>query len=232
MVAIRSPFCRSTPSYCAQLSGEDLSRYSNKIKSAGLRKCPYKRYLTKKVMSASKKHFAELDLQHGGKNSWHRYNMKKLRHCHPMYSDIFGRPFVKRFTLCYQTVACHVCPSVWNIGVLWPNSWMEQDDTCNGGRPWPWPHCVRQGPSSPSPKGQMGTSLPPSKRGQSPPQKKKIGPCLLWPNRWMDEAGTQHVLPFWQPSLLHVRFENYFCRQSEKINFFISSPSIITATTS
>ena len=31
--------------------GEDLSRYSNKIESVGLRKCPYKRYLTKKVMS-------------------------------------------------------------------------------------------------------------------------------------------------------------------------------------
>jgi len=42
MVAIRSPFCRSTP-----------SRYSNKIESVGLRKRkrPYKRYLTKKVMS-------------------------------------------------------------------------------------------------------------------------------------------------------------------------------------
>jgi len=51
MVAIRSPFCRSRPSYCALLSGEDLLRYSNKIESIGLRKCPYKRYLTKKVMS-------------------------------------------------------------------------------------------------------------------------------------------------------------------------------------
>jgi len=32
-------------------SGKDLSRYSNKIESVDLRKCPYKRYLTKKVMS-------------------------------------------------------------------------------------------------------------------------------------------------------------------------------------
>jgi len=31
VVAIRSPFCGATPSYCAWLSGEDLSRYSNKI---------------------------------------------------------------------------------------------------------------------------------------------------------------------------------------------------------
>jgi len=22
------------------------------------------------------------------KNSWHRYDMKKLRHCHPMYGDM------------------------------------------------------------------------------------------------------------------------------------------------
>ena len=49
-IAIRSPFCRSRPSYCAQLSDENLSRYSNKIESVGLRKCPYKRCLTKKVM--------------------------------------------------------------------------------------------------------------------------------------------------------------------------------------
>ena len=68
MVAIPSPFCRSRPSYCAQLSGEDLSRYSNRIESGGLRKCPYKRYLIKKVMSG-KKHFPELDLQHGGKTA-------------------------------------------------------------------------------------------------------------------------------------------------------------------
>jgi len=36
-------------SYCVQLNGEDLSLYSNKIESVGLRKCPYYRYLTEKV---------------------------------------------------------------------------------------------------------------------------------------------------------------------------------------
>jgi len=30
---------------------------------------------------------------------------------------------------------------------------MDQDETWHGGRPLPWPHCVRLGPSSPSPKG-------------------------------------------------------------------------------
>jgi len=54
---------------------------------------------------------------------------------------LFGRPFVKRLTLCYRSVVC-------NVGVLWPNGWMEQDETWHAGRPRPWPHCVRWGPSS------------------------------------------------------------------------------------
>jgi len=37
-------------SYCVQLS-EDLSHYSNKIETDGLRKCPYYHYLTMKVTS-------------------------------------------------------------------------------------------------------------------------------------------------------------------------------------
>ena len=61
------------------LTGEDVSRYSNKIYSVGLRKCPYYHCFTNK-------HFAE----HGEKNSWRRYCMKKLRHCHPVYSGTPG----------------------------------------------------------------------------------------------------------------------------------------------
>ena len=30
---------------------------------------------------------------------------------------------------------------------------MDQDETWHASRPWPWPHCVRWGPGSPSPKG-------------------------------------------------------------------------------
>ena len=37
--------------YCVKLSGEDLSRYSNKIESVDLRKRLYYYYLSKKVMS-------------------------------------------------------------------------------------------------------------------------------------------------------------------------------------
>jgi len=47
---------------------------------------------------------------------------------------------------------CLVCLSVLfvcNVGVLWPNSWMDQDETCYGGRPLSRSHCVRWGPSPP-----------------------------------------------------------------------------------
>jgi len=47
---------------------------------------------------------------------------------------VFGRPFVKRFAP-LQSVRC------------------LSDETWHTGRSRPWPHCVRWGPSSPSPKG-------------------------------------------------------------------------------
>ena len=64
--------------YCAKLSGEDPLRCSNKIESVRenvrilLRKCCH-----------DNKHLSELAPQHGE----HRYGMKKLCHCHPMYSQ-------------------------------------------------------------------------------------------------------------------------------------------------
>ena len=63
---------------------------------------------------------------------------------------VFGRPFMKRFALCYQAVVClSVCLSVCNVGALWPNGWTDQDETWHAGKPRSWPHCVRWGPSSP-----------------------------------------------------------------------------------
>jgi len=67
------------------------------------------------------------------------------------FEFIFGRPFVKRFALCYLTVVCLSCLSVLscpvcNVGVLWPNGWMDRDETLHAGRPRPWLHCVRWGP--------------------------------------------------------------------------------------
>jgi len=64
---------------------------------------------------------------------------------------IFGRPFLKRFALCCRSVvflSClFVCLSVCDVGVLWPNVWMDQDETWRAGRPRPQPHCVGWGPS-------------------------------------------------------------------------------------
>ena len=106
-------------------------------------------------------------------------------------STIFGRPFAKRFALCYLTVAfpvcrvCSVCPvlSVCDVGVLWPNCWTEQDLTWYGYRPRPRQHCIRWGPSS-------------SQRGTAPPL---FGPCLLWPNgspsqQLLSSCLEQHTL--------------------------------------
>jgi len=68
----------------------------------------------------------------------------------------FGRLFVKWFALCCWTIVLSVCLSflsVCHIGVLWPNGWMDQDDTWHGGRHWPRPHCVRwDGNPTPAPK--------------------------------------------------------------------------------
>jgi len=73
---------------------------------------------------------------------------------------VFGRPFVKRFALCYRTARLSVCLSVLsvcNVGVLWPNGWADKDETWRAGMPQPLPGCVRWG-QLPSPK--RGTALP------------------------------------------------------------------------
>jgi len=138
---------------------------------------------------------------------------------------VFGRPFVKRFALCHQTVVCLSCLScpVCDVRALWPNRWTDQDETWHSGRPPPWPHCVRWGPSSSKKKGhsshphfyadvycgqtsgwtKMSFSTevcldpghivlvwdpaPLQKRAAQPPI---FGPCLLWPNGWMDQDAT------------------------------------------
>ena len=58
------------------------------------------------------------------------------------------RPMLSDRCLC-----CPSCLSVSDAGILWPNGWMDQDETWHAAKPRPWPHCVRWGPSSPPPKG-------------------------------------------------------------------------------
>ena len=44
---------------------------------------------------------------------------------------------------------CLSCLSICNVGVLWPNGWMDQVATWYGGRPQSRQHCVRWGPGCP-----------------------------------------------------------------------------------
>ena len=69
-----------------------------------------------------------------------------------------------------RCLSCLSVSLVCNVGVLWANSWIDQDKTWRAGRPRPWPHCFRWGPNCPSPK---GAQLP------------VFGQCVLWPNGWM-----------------------------------------------
>jgi len=48
---------------------------------------------------------------------------------------------------------------IFGPSLLWPNGWMDQDGTWDGGRPWSSPHCVRWGHSSPTPKGVGGSAV-------------------------------------------------------------------------
>ena len=66
-------------------------------------------------------------------------------------------------------------PPIFGSCLLWPNSWMDQNDTWHRGGPRFRPHCARWGPSSPPQKGAQ------------PPI---FGPCLLWLNGWMDQDAT------------------------------------------
>ena len=89
-------------------------------------------------------------------------------------------------------MTCPLCMSVYpvsNIGVLWPNNWMDQDATWHGGRPQPG-HIVLD-----------GDPAHPTERDTVPPH---FGPCLLWPNGrpshqllsscYMDLFETGHLL--------------------------------------
>jgi len=91
------------------------------------------------------------------KGNWLRYNSA---------ADSFWATVCKTVRPMLSVRCLPVCP-VCNVGVLWPNGWTDQDETWHAGRPRPWPHCVRWGPSCPSPK------------RHSPPI---FGPYLLRPN--------------------------------------------------
>jgi len=87
---------------------------------------------------------------------------------------LLGRPFVKRFALRYRTVVCLSCLSVTFVYCGQTVRWIKMKlgvEVGLGLRP----HFVRWGPSIPS------------RKGAQPPI---FGPCLSWPNGWMDQDAT------------------------------------------
>jgi len=97
----------------------------------------------------------------GSRNQWQKFingliNSGELILCAiTLYTGLLvfiGRPFVKRFDLCYWTVVLYVLSVVCNVGVLWRNGWMDQDEIWYGDRPQSRPHYVRWGSSSPHQK--------------------------------------------------------------------------------
>ena len=62
-------------------------------------------------------------------------------------------PFQLELDLFSRSLAClSPCP-LCNVGALWPNGCMDQDEIWHGGRPQPRPHGVTWGPSFPPQKG-------------------------------------------------------------------------------
>jgi len=55
------------------------------------------------------------------------------------------------------------------------DGWIKMKLGMHGGRPQPRQHFVRWGPSFPSPKGHSPSIF---------------GPCVLWPNGWLDQDAT------------------------------------------
>ena len=80
----------------------------------------------------------------------------------PGHLSVFGRPFIKRFTLCYRTVVCpvlSVCLSVCLSVTL-----------------------VYCGQTVGRIKMKLDGDPAPQKRMQPP----NVGPCSLWPSGWME----------------------------------------------
>jgi len=95
--------------------------------------------------------------------------------CHSL-TFVFGRPFVKRFTLCHRTVVCLSVLSVTLVHCGQIVGWIKMKLGVEVGL-------------SPGHVALDGDPAPSSQRGHSPPI---CGPCLLWPNGWMQQYATSY----------------------------------------
>ena len=146
---------------------------------------------------------------------------------------VFGRPFVKRFALCYRTVVLSVlsCP-VYNVGALWQTvGWIKMKLGMQVGL-GPVRIVLDVDPALPPPKGHSphpifgpyllrpngcmdqdatccGARPEPRRRcvrwGPSSPQQPlpTFGPCLLWPN---GRPSQQLLSSYWLTRRNEVSF--------------------------
>jgi len=103
----------------------------------------------------------------------------KVTTIHNTGSVLVGRPYVKRFALCYRNVGCAVCLWVCDVGVLWPSGgWIKMKLGVKAGLV---PGHIVLG-------GELTPSFNPKKE-HSPPI---FGPCLLWLNGCMGQDATSY----------------------------------------
>jgi len=107
-------------------------------------------------------------------------------------------------------------PPIFGPSLLWPNSCMDQNATWYVGRCRPTPHCVRWGPSSPSPNG----AHPPNFRPVSIVAKRLDGlRCHLvwtggrpWPRQLCVRWGPSYPQKKWHTYLTQFLDHVYCCK--------------------
>jgi len=90
--------------------------------------------------------------------------------------NLSGRPFIKRFALCYWSIVCLSCLSV-SVTMVY----------CGQMVGWIKMKLVMEVGCSPGHIASDRDPAPPPPKGHSP---SIFGPCLLWPNGWMDQDAT------------------------------------------
>ena len=91
---------------------------------------------------------------------------------------VFGRPFVKRFALCYRSVVCLSCLPVLSLTLV----------HCGQTVGWIKMKLGMQVGLGHEHTALDGDPAPPPLKGHSP----QFSAHILWPNGWMDQDGTRH----------------------------------------
>ena len=144
-------------------------------------------------------------------------------HMHLIF-QVFGRPFIKRFVLCYWTVVLSVSLSVLSVMLMYCGQMIGRIKMKLGMQVGLGPgHIVFNGdPALPLQK-KVGTAHPAS----------IFSPCLLWPNGWMDQDATWYgIRPQLRPhcvrrepssSSSHAKVAHVYCGHGRPSQLLLSS---------